>query len=255
MDFGSFIDDSGSHKDSSVFILAGCLAPAKDWSKWYSQWKQVLDRPNGHKPIEYFHAVDAAHSRGQFWGWKKDESNLFPLRLIPAIESNKIWKFAAAVGMDAFHRTIKGQVLDQVKSPYYLCMLMCMVMVADFMRRSGAPRKERVAYVFEEQNKFAPHALELYNDIKSVKENERKYKLGSIAFDSKKGSPMLQAADLVAYESYGRMKEILGIRKLEYPQRYQAISARNFGSCFFDQEALEKVASDPNAFIDYKANA
>lgn len=246
LNFNAYIDDSGSHKDSRVFVLGGCIGPASDWSLWYPQWKGLLTNPgNGHRAIEYFHAVEAAHSGGEFRGWNKEESNLFPIRLIPTIEKRRIVKFGVAIVMKDFREIITGKLLEEFKSPYYLCMLSCVALLRGLLKRQDAPRKERIGYIFEEQNEFEAHAKALYSEIKSVKRNERYYKMGPIAFDTKRNAPMLQAADLVAFETYSYMQERMGIRKREYPQRYDLLSSRNFVSKLYSKKDLENLWDKP----------
>jgi hypothetical protein len=57
------------------------------------------------------------------------------------------------------------------------------------------PQGQQVAFIFDQQNEFAPRALAAYQEIKELRDwNNR---LGSIQFRSRIGCPPLQGADML----------------------------------------------------------
>src|SRR5271165_2706757 len=72
----AFVDDSGSHSGSPVFILGGFVADHKQWAVFAHEWQAALDiKPK----LDYFKMSEAASLHGQFHptkGWdetKRDE--------------------------------------------------------------------------------------------------------------------------------------------------------------------------------------
>lgn len=248
----AYMDESGTHRGSKIACVGGCVAASGEWSTWNREWQAVLKNPGtGKSPLSYFHSTDAAHSRDQFYGWPKEEANAFALKLIPIINKNRILKVSAAVDMAVYDEVITGELRTGLEDPYYLCMLMCISMISEVARPPYAPRKTRVSYIFEENKQFAKRAHEIFENIKRKRDGARRFKMGAIAFDNCIDSPMLQASDIVAYETHREMRRKLGEVNVQYANRWEPIAtARNWVGKFLGRDALEQIAREPEKFID-----
>jgi hypothetical protein len=89
-----YVDES---EDDTVFVLAGFVAPAEEWTKFSDVWQAALDA----KPrVRLLKTSDAMHSppRGEFWGLSEEARN-GKLRTLYAIiddyVSRRIWQLAA----------------------------------------------------------------------------------------------------------------------------------------------------------------
>src|ERR1700674_3683030 len=51
----AYFDESGTHRESAVFVLAGYLATDEDWDRFGMNWKRILDNPTPY-PVESLHA-------------------------------------------------------------------------------------------------------------------------------------------------------------------------------------------------------
>lgn len=247
----AYMDESGTHGGSRVAVVGGCVAFSKDWSLWNSQWQPILKNPGDNKkPLAYFHSREASHSRDEFYGWPKDEANEFALKLIPVMNKHRIHNVAAAIDMDAFNEIITGETREKLEDPYYFAMLLCVYDIADWIRHH-VPRKTRVAYIFEQNTKFEKRAHEIFNNILRKRDGARRYKMGALSFDDRINSPMLQAADIVAYETHREMRRRLGEENLEYRNRYELLtSPKRYLGRFVTRPGLEQIANDPDKFID-----
>jgi hypothetical protein len=250
----AYLDESGTKNSPKIFAMGGAVASETEWSLWHPQWKAILKNPGGgRKEIEYMHMKECVHGSAQFKGWPKEESNRFPLRLIPTLIKPGIYKVSSAILMEDFRDVIKGELLQKVKSPYYLCMLLCMKAIADKMREMRGHwvgRKERVAYIFEEQAEYEIEATRLFYDIKNKQNGERLYKLESCTYAPKTRFTPLQVADMMAWETHREMRRRIGDADDEFRERWSMLSSTNYLGYWWDREELEKLASDPNAFID-----
>jgi hypothetical protein len=253
--FKAYLDESGVKNDPNIFAMGGCVAPENAWSLWHPQWKAFLDDPgNGRGKIGYMHMVECIHSREQFTGWTKEETNAFALKLARSFNNHPlIYKVSSAIVMKDFHDVIKGELLEKVKSPYYLSMLLCVKAIADKMRQLRgiwAARKERVAYIFEEQAEYEIEASRLFRHIVEKQDGARRFKLESCSFEPKQRFTPLQAADMMAWETNREMRRRIGQASDEFRERWKVLSSTNYLGYFWDREELEQLASSPNAFIE-----
>jgi Protein of unknown function (DUF3800) len=247
----AYMDESGTHDGSRVAVVGGCVAFGNEWSSWNSQWQPILQTPGDNKKaLAYFHSKEAAHSSKEFYGWPKDEANSFALKLIPLINKHKIFNIAVAVDMDAFNQIIVGETRERLEDPYYFGMLMCVHHIADYIRHQ-VPRKTRVGYVFEQNTKFERRAHEIFNNIKLKRDGARRFKMGALSFDDRINAPMLQAADIVAYETHREMRRKLGEANVEYASRFDLLTSQpKYMGRFIGRGGLEQIANDPDRFID-----
>lgn len=65
----AYIDESGTHDDSSIVIIAGVVGHAGQWRKFEKKWgRMLLD----HK-LPYFHAKEIENGHGIGKGWTTDQ--------------------------------------------------------------------------------------------------------------------------------------------------------------------------------------
>jgi hypothetical protein len=74
-----YIDESGIHDGTPVTTVAAYMARPKDWIAFTKEWKRAI------RPIECYHAADAANCRGEFKGWESDQVAELAKRALPII--------------------------------------------------------------------------------------------------------------------------------------------------------------------------
>lgn len=65
----AYFDESGTHGDSPVSVVAGYLATTAQWRVFETRWRKML-RAAG---IDVFHMVDLENFRGEFQGWSEEQ--------------------------------------------------------------------------------------------------------------------------------------------------------------------------------------
>jgi hypothetical protein len=75
----AYFDDSGTHDQSSIVLLAGVFGTEAEMTSLERMWQKHLDRPlDGLKPpLTRFHMTDCQGSRGEFEGWSRTETDYF----------------------------------------------------------------------------------------------------------------------------------------------------------------------------------
>ena len=220
--FKAYIDESGIHSEADMFVLAGYLAPEKEWDRFTKQWQAVLDEYS----ITAFHAVECNGNKGEFSKFKdkREERNQFVEKLLTTI-SRRPRIIPINVGLpprefpDPQHS--KGQA--RAGHPYYVCMKMFVVCAIEIMKRMF-PKEKKIGFVFDRQDQFDGRAIAVFNGIVE-EEFEGTELLDDIAFRSKKLHIPLQAADALAFDSYQEFR-----RRRERPESaprpsYRALTA------------------------------
>jgi len=222
--FKAYIDESGIHADAKMFVLAGYLAPVKEWDRFGKRWQDVLHKYG----VKRFHASDCNSNRGEFKKFCNDREarNTFVSELLATISSRpRILAVNLGVVVDDFPDPHHRLVQAASGHPYYVCMKGLMASIHIVMTRwRGVSEREKVSLVFDRQDQFRPFALERFNEI-VAEDWEGKNRFHAIGFGSAMTEIPLQAADALAFDSY---REFL--RRREFPERpprpsYEALTA------------------------------
>jgi hypothetical protein len=208
--FKAYIDESGIHASSDMFVLAGYLAPVREWDRFVKKWQSVLCKYG----IDVFHASDCNSNRGEFERFKgnKELRDDFVKELLATISTRRrILALNLGVVVTDFPDTAHRQVRAGAGHAYYVCMKGMMAAIHLVMNQFSP--HEKVSLIFDRQDQFRRTALERFNEI--VGENwDGKDRFANIIFGSAKDYIPLQAADALAFDSYREFR-----RRRECPQR------------------------------------
>jgi len=207
----AYFDESGF--DGPTFVLCGFVATEEMWSgKFDQRWTDLLSNPCYHqpdasenaqqwicKPLEYLHAQEMeglGTKRFRQIG-QRNRDRLINGSINAILDSGI---FGVCSGIDVnFYNTIDADTRDKMGSPYLMCMRYVLHKVAE-CSTAFIGETEDIAYIFEDQRIWELEAHKLYASLKTV--FKEKYRMGTIAFGSKKAFKPLQAADRLAYEAF-----------------------------------------------------
>jgi len=197
--FTAYYDESGSPEEHAVAV-AGFVATDESWKEFERNWSYTL-RQFG---ISQFHAVDFAHSVGDFAKWKghnkapnlRDERQWFLRQLLAHIKLRAWFCCSHVVRMEDYRKVNEVYFLNAVQ-PYALGGRTAVKSVTDWAGRNKIPEAQ-IKHVFEDG---AKHKGVLQKRIIKDKGFEPTFK--------KKGEAVqLQAADLLAYETPAAIRAI-----------------------------------------------
>lgn len=214
--FESYFDESGIHSGAKMFVLAGYLAPTKEWERFIPKWQAVLDKVG----INVFHANECNGSKGEFKKFKerREERNEFVAELLSTISDRpRIIPFCAGFAYEDFP---DAPVLPHSHHPYHVGMKTLLAMVGLYMRRvKNYPPKERVVCVFDRQAQLSASGNVLFNELLDDEDWEDRKRFSRIGYESKDKSIPLQAADALAFDCYLEFN-----RKKYHPERKPRLS-------------------------------
>lgn len=186
----TYFDESGTHRDSAAFVVAGLIAPQDQWARLSKEWKRELSKYG----LAHFHAVDCVHGRKLFQGMSKEERDKLLERLARITAHRACWRVWTVVIMKDFRSVFSGLAEEKL---YQMCAWGCSAGIKYLAERRSTP----VDCMFAEGGKGGGRTYVHF------KRNAEFYGLGSVDRDDVRKRPPLQAADLHAYEVHRYFSE------------------------------------------------
>lgn len=201
----AYVDVSGG-KEHRVIAAAAYFATDAQWKRFEKSWSAILRDAK----VDHFHATDFYSCRGAFKDWARNSprQNQFSARFAGAAKKHTQYGFAFGVDLDHFDREL-GAVHAKVNTPHRR-MTPAMVCVARVLNRAArlvlSADAPPVA-VYLEEGRGVGEVIDFLQALKRLGEPSlRPY----ISFETApKSERPLQAADLIAHESWRRITEHL----------------------------------------------
>lgn len=216
----AYLDDSGTHDDSQLCVIAGYFGSKRHWTRFDEKWRGILDAEG----IDEFHANRFwSHIKGndvpEYRKWDEARDHRFLDALLNVIErSDRIFPVACSITQDEWNSLTKderayltGGWYDDTgtmvtsgapKKAYFLAFLTAISTVLDYCNWGHL-----VNFSFDESRRFSAYAEQFFNEMKTwardkKPELEKYKKMGNVFFPDSKSSTPTQAADLLAYQTY-----------------------------------------------------
>jgi hypothetical protein len=201
-----YIDESGTHDESPVLIMAGWVGRLGQWSTFDPKWGKLLKKNS----LTYFHSKEMRHSEGEFRGWDSFRKYEFTQRAADVALKNLEFGFTVTLSKGAYralyindHRPKKIPLDTQ----YGLCFRYCLSVIPGMAKDAFGDRELDINFMLESGHKNAGDAERIFNLVKKKgashpEEKEIVKMLGVIAFGDKVKFPGLQIADVNAYSAF-----------------------------------------------------
>jgi Protein of unknown function (DUF3800) len=210
----SYMDDSGSHDDAPVAIIAGYFGGYRRWIPFQDQWKATLSDHG----IEEFHAHlfwrrnDKGERVGEYKGWSDEKADAFIDRLLTTIEQNKRlfpfavgvqnseWNKQPLVNRSIFTGASRKHKAGKPSKSMFLAFQRCIIRVADYCK----PGVTAHYFYDDDKGKNSAWANICYSNLKDhfEKRDHDVYRsMGELTMADGKKAVALQAADLLAYQT------------------------------------------------------
>lgn len=188
--FEGYFDESGSFEEEpGVFCISGYFIEAEQARLMDAAWRDVLREHH----IPFFHMVDCAHGAEAFEDMEVQERIEIATKLIALIKKHTVSGFSALAYAKHFHLSPK------YPDEYSACVDSCIVGLESFLDLHRLDSKN-TAYFFESGHKNK--GLAYQHVAKKIEQ------LGaSITFAGKEQVPLLQAADILAWQSTKYVKD------------------------------------------------
>ena len=191
----AYIDESGSHDESPVYVLSGFRSTVEKWAEFALEWRKVLYA----KPrIEYFHFNEVFRkNRGEFASF--DDADRFSKVHLLIKVINKYAEEDCSVVMNhkAYKRILEPMLPKTARDPYLF--VFSGVLAGFAFLESHAIHKEKIRFVFDEKDSLA-NAIPLWDDVRNATPlfQELNQLIGDLKPEDDKIFLPLQAADLLA---------------------------------------------------------
>ena len=262
-----FMDESGigKNRDEAVCCIAGFAAMNADWKKFAKHWEALL----ANYGLDEFHSKEFWARRpdggltGKYRGWSFGDANSFMLKAIELIHNYNLFLLGSVVSLRDFfsysvedRRLLTGARFDfgrqkfsttgKPDAAYFVPFNVVVTQGAVI----GRDKKQPAHFVFDEQNEFAPRALERIAELRRSADGAglREF-LGSAVYDVSSRLRPLQVADLAAFtckEYYKRKMRDLPIdfeeRAVISPMEVLAQLLREHNHKLFKLERIEMDA-------------
>jgi hypothetical protein len=195
----AYFDDSGTHDESKVVLVAGIFGTEARMENLDRNWKQHLAAPlDGRKEaIKRFHAYDCDQSTGEFTRWTRTETDYFRHQLRTVIIESEVAAYGLACSRRDYDKIIKGNIRSVLGTPEGFCINQCFVRSLAWVQRNTFD--PQMKYVFDNRPAGVQrYAGTVYDAFAQWVDPPPR--LAGYSFLSSFKIRPLQAADLVAWE-------------------------------------------------------
>lgn len=197
----AYFDDSGTHNDSDVILIAGLVATAEEWSGVGVAWSAVLAEHG----VKRFHRFDCEAGVGEFDLWPRARRDLL-YHDLRATLSGVLMRSSHVIYRRDWNEIVEGQFSDVARtigSPYRIVLSEC-IQKTVLWARDARPADERLIFLFDRRPQNTVHESilgELYAEHPWWKPWIERFN-----FVSGQDHPLLQTADLYAHDLYQNHK-------------------------------------------------
>ncbi len=203
----AYLDESGLQANSDAVTMAGIVASGASWKALQTRWMKALHRLKIQTP---FHATDceAAKNGSQFEGMERERRDEIQATLIATMRGLDIIGGASSVLRKDYTPDVAAALRQTAgyRHAWYLAFEMVIGEVMVRTQNQGKPHA--LTFVFDLQDQFSPLAHDLYKEIRN-QDPKPTYvdRMGTLAFSPKDNCALLQAVDLILYETHRHIWE------------------------------------------------
>jgi hypothetical protein len=195
----AYIDDSGSAGDQPVVAAGGYVIKAEQMRRLENNWREVLEREGLREP---FRMSQAESLVGQFSGWDKPRKDRLVSNLIYILKPRMLRMVLSALVVGDYNDIVSTDDRQTIGGPFSLCAGACIASLSNWLQDSAYYRSELVDVFFEKGASIANKWVKLYMDAATYDVLRAKFKVHSILPIPKGSTPLLEPADLIAYEVF-----------------------------------------------------
>ena len=195
--------------------------------------------------VSRFHASHLNAHDHEFTGWTPQRSKRYTKTLLRIITSQKTKLHAHGIGMFAeeYEKIISPEGRAKFGHPYLACFKHCITSLAFKMESEGWDASWKFSVIFD-RNEFEDEAERLFYALKNHPQFKYRHRLGTCTRGSAEEFIPLQAADLIAYESY----RFLHTRKQRARKALEKMFQKNtFSGIVWDENMLRDVKAELEA--------
>jgi hypothetical protein len=202
-----YLDESGTHAESPISVMAGYVGTSEQWRAFEIDWTALVRKAG----VQHIHAVDLFKRTKQFKGWKAEDVNALAVSLDGVIAAHLQVGFSVIVRDDDY-KNIYGagphprRLAKDTK--YGVCFRACLAFIPSYIasefalaQQTALAQQATIDFVLEQGHRNMGDAQRLFALYKADALPEWRGFVGTMDV-STKDSPGTQAADFLAYCVY-----------------------------------------------------
>jgi len=201
------LDESGTHAESPISVMAGYVGTSAQWAELEADWRAVVQKAG----VEHIHAVDLFKRTRQFKGWKAEDVNALAGSLDGVIAKHLQLGFSIIVRDDDY-KTVYGAGPHPKHPPkdskYGILFRACLAFVPSFIaselklaNQASLAKRTTINFALEGGHRNVGDARRLFELYKADALPEWQSLVGTLDI-STKDAVGSQAADFLAYTVY-----------------------------------------------------
>ncbi len=228
----AYLDETGLHGDSPFVAVCGFVGTTIEWSRLERPWAENLRTSR----VSVFHATDCENGDGEFFGKNKAIRDALISGLSGELSKRELDVVVCGVAKKEWDQRAPAKIKERFQTPYHFCLEFVLQKLNTWsLAKAGC---EPIAMVFADHQQYRARTMEVYEHY--IYSGEFPH-LGFLSFGKPKCLIQLQAADLLAHETYKYMRQrfIEGVERIS-PALMKLLGMmsdpRNAG--FYDQDNL-----------------
>ncbi len=242
--FNAFFDESQA---DSVFLVAGWVATAEEWTKFDAAWNAALA---SEPAIRCFHHYEAKMVEGEFGGWSNEEAQAKLAALVRVICDHDMYGVTTGLNTKSWKDAFSSETLSpkrlkgilKITHHYQSCFHSAVAAVLQRQLELGHS-SEVVNFIFDQQDGLLKDNIKLYSQFKNLFPEASKKIAGEIFIGDDKDTPALQAADLLAGQLTTMLKSGAGPMYQELVKCHQVIQTTAYPPNFETLPAIVEAVS------------
>jgi hypothetical protein len=196
----AYFDESGTHHGARVSAVAGFTATDPEWSSFSIQWRGCLHRHGISGP---FHMSEFESRKGEFSELTDEQRLSLISSLAEIIVKHDVTGFAICVERSKFHSLVGNpKRYGKAADPYYLLLMTAMAHTV--LGHAAVWPGEKLLFVFDRKPNFVQLSNLAFDSMLKVHPWVKEIVSDQVVFASREAQAPLQAADMLAYETYKR---------------------------------------------------
>lgn len=200
----AYLDESCTHNESEIFVVAGYVGHAAQWRKFDKKWKRLLAKYE----LPYFHAKEIKPISSLCRGWSQDKCNELFRETERLSHQASIFSFISSLKKSEYNeiykvhekRRPKGMIAPD--SMYGACFRYCISLLPVMLEKVFGDKEITLHVILEGGHNNVYDAVRIWGLLKTHREPLFQRILGTVTIAKKSECYGIQAADGLAYTGH-----------------------------------------------------
>jgi len=216
LELTGYIDESLSG-DQRLFTLSAIVAERLDWRQFEVEWGNCFEKINSQlkvdcrRPISRYHASDCSSRSGEFSGWTNAEQVNLTKQLLEIFQQHNTKTFSYTIDLDALARAFPQWKTDRPKGGYDFLTAFIVREIGEWLGKLN--NSDAKIKLIHDRCQYSQTIKDSFQDLLRHPNFEHKRFFETIEPSSWETCGLLQAADLLAYESMKEAERKISLRK------------------------------------------